>query len=267
MKEDWIFGIHGVRAALTAAPERVRRVVIAAGRRARDAQAVAALATAAGVRVETAPRAALERYAAGVAFAGSHQGVAAQRQAIAAATEQALEARWPLFETPLLAVLDGVGDAGNLGACLRTAAAAGVDAVLLPKRGTAPLSSATAKAASGALEHVFLVAVANLAHRLTWLQRQGVWLTGGVAAASGEASPESRPYTGVDYRSPTAIVVGGEQQGLRALTRKRCDYLVHIPVAAGMPSLNVSVALGVLLFEARRQRAAGEAGGSLQSSG
>ena len=266
MKEDWIFGIHGVQAALTAAPERVRRVVIAAGRRARDAQAVAVLATAAGVRVESAPRAALERYAAGAAFAGSHQGVAAQRQAIAAATEQALEARWPLFEMPLIVVLDGVGDAGNLGACLRTAAAAGVDAVLLPKRGAAPLSSATAKAASGALEHIFLVAVANLARRLAWLRRQGVWLAGGVAGAD---LPESRLYTSVDYRGPTALVVGGEQRGLRALTRKRCDHLVRIPVAAGMPSLNVSVALGVLLFEAQRQRAGAdsEASGSLQSKG
>ena len=261
MKEGWIFGIHGVRAALTAAPEDVRRVVIAAGRRARQIRVVTALATEAGVRVETAPRAALDRYAAGARFAGSHQGVAAQRQAIAAATEQALEARWPLFETPLVVVLDGVADAGNLGACLRTAAAAGVDAVLLP-RGTAPLSSTVAKAASGALEKLFLVAVANLARRMAWLRDQGVWLAGGVASTSVEALAESRPYASVDYRGPMAIIVGSEQRGMRALTRERCDYLVHIPVAPGMASLNVSVALGVLLFEARRQRDEGRSGES-----
>lgn len=262
MKEGWIFGIHGVRAALAAAPEDVRRVVIAAGRRERQVRAVAALATEAGVRVETAPRVALDRYAAGARFAGSHQGVAAQRQAIAAATEQALEARWPLFETPLVVVLDGVADAGNLGACLRTAAAAGVDAVLLPKHGSAPLSSAVAKAASGALEKLFLVAVANLARRLAWLREQGVWLAGGVASTSVEALAESRPYDSLDYRGPMAIIVGSEQRGMRALTRERCDYLVHIPVAPGMASLNVSVALGVLLFEARRQRDEGGSGES-----
>lgn len=261
MKEGWIFGIHGVRAALAAAPEDVRRVVVAAGRRGRQVRVVAALATEAGVRVETAPRAALDRYAASARFAGSHQGVAAQKQAIVAATEQALEARWPLFETPLVVVLDGVADAGNLGACLRTAAAAGVDAVLLP-HGTAPLSSTVAKAASGALEKLFLVAVANLARRMAWLRDQGVWLAGGVASTSVEALAESRPYASVDYRGPMAIIVGSEHRGMRALTRERCDYLVHIPVAPGMASLNVSVALGVLLFEARRQRDEGGTGDS-----
>lgn len=251
MNEDWVFGIHGAKAALTAAPERVRRLLIAEGRRQPETQPLASLARTAGIRVETVPRAALDRYAAAAAFRGSHQGVAMQRLAVAPATEQALMARWPLFATPLLVVLDGVADAGNLGACLRTAAAAGVDAVLLPKRGAAPLGSAVARAASGAAEQLFLVAVANLARRLAWLRRQGVWLAGGVA---GDVA-DSVPYTDVDYRGAAAIVVGGEQQGLRALTRRHCDHLVHIPTASTVPSLNVSVALGVLLFEARRQRA------------
>lgn len=253
MREDWTFGIHAARAVLAAAPDSARRLVIAAGRRQQDAQDLAELAQAAGVRVETVPRAALDRYAASVGFPGSHQGVAVQRQAFAAATEQALAARWPLFESPLVVVLEGIADAGNLGACLRTAAAAGVDAVLLPKRGTAPLSSAVAKAASGAVEQVFVVAVANVARSLAWLREQGVWLAGGVAP-NADTSAQSRPYTEVDYRGATAIVVGGEREGLRTLTRKHCDHLVHIPLAGTVESLNVAVALGVLLFEVRRQR-------------
>lgn len=251
MNEDWVFGIRSAQAALAAAPERVRRLLVAEGRRQQEARALAAQARDAGVRVETAPRAALDRHAAAAAFHGSHQGVAVQRLVVAPATERALEARWPLFATPLLVVLDGVADAGNLGACLRTAAAAGVDAVLLPKRGTAPLSSAVAKAASGALEQLFVVAVANLSRRLAWLRRQGVWLAGGVA----DGAPGSRPYTEIDYRGAAAVIVGSEQRGLRALTRKHCDHLVRIPTAGAVASLNVAVALGVLLFEARRQRA------------
>ena len=246
-----MFGIHGAKAALTAAPERVRRLLVAAGRRQPEAQPLTALARTTGIRVEVLPRAALDRHAAAAGFRGSHQGVALQRLAVAPATEQALAARWPLFASPLLVVLDGVADAGNLGACLRTAAAAGVDAVLLPRRGAAPLGSAVAKAASGAVEQLFLVTVANLARRLAWLRRQGVWLAGGVA----DDVADSVPYTDVDYRGAAAIVVGGEQQGLRALTRKHCDHLVHVPTAKAVPSLNVAVALGVLLFEARRQRA------------
>ncbi|MCE2461924.1 MAG: 23S rRNA (guanosine(2251)-2'-O)-methyltransferase RlmB, partial [Pseudomonadales bacterium] len=108
---------------------------------------------------------------------------------------------------------------------------------------------AAAKAASGAMERLFVVEVANLARRLAWLRERGVWLSGGVDDESAIA------YTRVDYRGSAAIVVGGEGRGLRRLTRERCDHLVRVPMASAMPSLNVSVALGVLLFEAVRQRA------------
>ena len=162
-----------------------------------------------------------------------------------------MEARWRELENPLVVVLDGVEDPRNLGACLRTAEAAGADAVLVPKRGSAPLSSTVAKTSSGALEHLFIVEVANLARRLVWLRDQGVWLAGGVEAGDGV------PYTEVDYRGAFGIVVGAEHRGLRRLTRERCDHLVTIPMAGETTSLNVSVALGVLLFEARRQRSMG----------
>ena len=253
---DWTFGVHGVQALLDLSPQAVRRLVIADGPRNRQVSLLAATARAAGVRIERVPRQALDRYlgraTSGRAATGgvvNHQGVAAERHAFAPCTESDLEARWPSFGEPLLVVLDGIEDPRNLGACLRTAEAAGADAVLIPRHGSAPLSATAAKAASGAMERLFVVDVGNLARRLAWLRAQGVWVSGGV---DNEAA---MTYTAVDYRGATAIIVGGESRGLRRLTRERCDHLVRIPTASTMPSLNVSVALGVLLFEAVRQRA------------
>ncbi len=241
---DWVFGIHGVRALLAADDGNIRRLVVAFGRRNADVETLATLARERGIRVERIPRPALARIARG----GNHQGVAAERRSFVPATERDLAARLPALDNPLLVVLDGIEDPRNLGACLRTAEAAGADAVLVPKRGSAPLSSTVAKTASGALEHLFVVEVGNLARCLKWLRDQGVWLAGGVEASEGV------PYTEVDYRGALGVVVGGEHRGLRRLTREGCDHLVTIPMAGTTTSLNVSVALGVLLFEARRQR-------------
>ncbi|MDE0661103.1 MAG: 23S rRNA (guanosine(2251)-2'-O)-methyltransferase RlmB [Gammaproteobacteria bacterium] len=252
---DWTFGIHGVQALLDVSPQDVRRLVIADGPRNRQVSQLTATARAAGVRIERVPRQALDRYlkraTSGRSDSGgvvNHQGVAAERHAFAPSTESDLEARWSSFEEPLLVVLEGIEDPRNLGACLRTAEAAGADAVLIPRHGSAPLSTAAAKAASGAMERLFVVEVVNLVRRLGWLQAQGVWISGGV---EDEAAMN---YTEVDYRGAAAIVVGSEGRGLRRLTRERCDHLVRIPMTSTMPSLNVSVALGVLLFEAVRQR-------------
>lgn len=250
---DWVFGAHAVRALLDAAPAEVRRVLVAEGRRSRPVGELLGLARQAAVRVERAPAAALSRRAreAGV---GRHGGVAAERHCIVPATEAELEGRWRGFANPLLVLLDGIQDPRNLGACLRTAEVAGADAVLLPRRGSAPLSSMVAKAASGALEHLFIVQVANLARRMDWLRARGVWLFGGVESGG-------KAHTDMDWGSAAAVVVGGEHRGLRRLTRQRCDQLVSVPRHGATTSLNVSVALGVLLFEARRQRAATLAGG------
>ena len=253
---DWIFGIHAARALLEDSPAEARRLVLAEGRRSEDVAALTAMAKNAGVRVERAPRQALRRHALRAGFNGNHQGVAVQRSTFAPASEKELEARWPTFDNPLVVVLDGIEDAGNLGACLRTAAAAGADVVLLPRRGSAPPSSAAAKAASGALERLFIVETANVARRLTWLREQGTWISGGVS----DAEQDALPYDRIDYRSATAIVVGNEHKGLRRLTRERCDHLARIPTDSAVASLNVSVALGVLLFEVRRQRAASASG-------
>jgi 23S rRNA (guanosine2251-2'-O)-methyltransferase len=147
----------------------------------------------------------------------------------------------------LFLVLDGISDPRNLGACLRSANAAGVDAVLLPRRRSAPVNAAALKTAAGGAEGLLLVEVANLARRLEWLKAQGIWVVG--AAADAEED-----WTRADLRGNCAIVLGGEGEGMRALTRKSCDQLVRLPMRGSVQSLNVSVAGGILLFEAVRQR-------------
>lgn len=196
-----------------------------------------------GVRVEFVDRQRLDKRAA-----GAHQGVVADCHDLEPVDEHELEARFPEMTEPrLLLVLDGVLDPRNLGACLRSAAAAGVDAVLLPRRRSAPLNAAALKTAAGGAESLLIVEVANLARRLKWLQDAGVWIVG----AAGEGSER---WSSGDLSGDCAIIVGGEERGMRALTRKHCDQVVQIPMAAGVESLNVSVAAGIMLFEAVRQR-------------
>lgn len=239
----WVYGIHAVRNTLDAAPGRVRRLWVVEGRRRSGALAeLLADARAANLRVEAVDRRTLDRVAPGV-----HQGVAAQCEMVAPTTEAEFERRWPEFDNPFLLVLEGVQDPRNLGACLRTAEAAGVDAVLLPKRRSAPLTATAAKAASGALERLLIVSVTNLARRLSWLADQGVWLVGGDPAAETE-------LFGFEVPAPVAVVLGGEGSGLRRLTRERCDTLVRIPMAGTVSSLNVSVAAALMLFEVARSR-------------
>lgn len=242
--DDRVFGVHAVDSLLKEDIARVRSLWIQEGVRNKRLSALISAAREAGVRVEFHPRTQLDARAE-----GAHQGVLAFCHAVALADEHELERRWPdLPKAPLLLVLDGVLDPRNLGACLRSAEAAGVDAVLLPRRRSAPLSALARKVASGAVEHLFIVEVANLARRLEWLKTQGVWLVG----AAGEASAN---FYDVDLRAPTALLLGGEEQGLRDLTRRSCDHLVSIPMQGTVSSLNVSVATGILLFETIRQRA------------
>lgn len=237
-----VFGLHAVQAVLESSPERVRSVHVQRGKDGRK-QALVELARAAGVRVEFVERSWLDRR-----VDGAHQGVVADCHELQLADERALEAAWTDLSRPrLLLALDGVQDPRNLGACLRSAGAAGVQAVLLPKRKSAPLNAAALKTAAGAAEGLLIVAVTNLARRLRWLKQQGAWVIG----AAGDAE---RPYFEADLAGDTVIVMGGEEKGLRRLTRETCDQLVQIPMGGGVESLNVSVAAGVLLFEAVRQR-------------
>ena len=151
---------------------------------------------------------------------------------------------------PLLLVLDGIQDPHNLGACLRSADAAGVQAVILPRDNSAPTTPVVSKVASGAAETVPLFRVTNLARALDQLREAGVWLVG----AAGETD---QTLFSVDLTGPLALVLGAEGEGLRRLTREKCDHLVRIPMAGTVESLNVSVAAGICLFEAVRQRQKG----------
>jgi 23S rRNA (guanosine2251-2'-O)-methyltransferase len=247
--EDLVFGIHAVERLLTEAPRRVRVLWVQKGLKNRRLGELIEIARDAGLRVEFTERRTLDARAN-----GAHQGIVADCHAVALADEADLMTRYATFgAAPLILALDGVLDPRNLGACLRSAEAAGVDAVLLPKRRSAPVTGAARKTASGAAETLFLVSVTNLVRRLEWLKAQGAWVVG----AAGDA-PSA--WSAVDLAGPTVLVVGGEEKGLKALTRKTCDVLVAIPMQGQVNSLNVSVAAGVLLFEAVRQRLATNAG-------
>lgn len=240
---SYVIGLHAVAALLERSPERLRALYVQRGRRDQRMGALVEAARTRGIRVETADKRWLDRRAE-----GSHQGVLADCHDLALSDEKDLEARWPTMTRPaLFLVLDGISDPRNLGACLRSANAAGVDAVLLPRRRSAPLNAAALKTAAGGAEDLLLVEVANLARRLEWLKDQGVWVVGTAADAVDS-------WTQADVTGNCAIVLGGEGEGMRALTRKTCDQLVRLPMRGSVQSLNVSVATGILLFEAVRQR-------------
>ncbi|MFK7915014.1 MAG: 23S rRNA (guanosine(2251)-2'-O)-methyltransferase RlmB [Pseudomonadales bacterium] len=240
-----VFGHHSVRAVLADDPGRVRIFYVQKGRPDERTGELLAIAKSHGLRIESVERRWLDSR-----VDGSHQGVAVECQAMQLASEAELELRWPTFgAAPLILILDGVTDPRNLGACLRSAAGAGVDAVLVPKRGSAPVNEVVQKTAAGALPGLFLVEVSNLARRMKWLAQQGVWMY-------GTDDQATVGWSQADYTGAVAFVLGNEAKGLRALTREHCDHLVSIPMAGSVASLNVAVATGVVLFEAVRQRQA-----------
>lgn len=243
------YGIHAVRVLLSRQPGRVRRVLLAGGRDAGRLAEVRALAQKAGVQVASVELAQLDRLAEGE----RHQGVVAEIVPRAGdpetQLEEALEAAGP---APFLLVLDGVQDPHNLGACLRSADAAGVAAVIVPRDRAAGLTPVVRKVAAGAAEAVPLVPVVNLARTLRDLKERGLWLVGTDDAAD-------KALYEADLKGPLALVMGSEGEGMRRLTRECCDVLVSIPMAGAVESLNVSVATGVALFEAVRQRSSAAA--------
>jgi len=241
------YGLHAVRVLLTRSPARVRRVLVASGRDAGRHAEIRTLAQGAGIQVSAADEALLDRMAEG----GRHQGVVAEIAPRAGDPETQLEeALEAAGESPLLLVLDGLQDPHNLGACLRSADAAGVAAVIAPRDRAAGLTPVVRKVAAGAAETVPFVSVVNLARTLRELKARGIWLVG----TDDEAD---KSLYEVELTGPMAIVVGSEGEGMRRLTRECCDQLVSIPMAGAVESLNVSVATGIVLFEAVRQRRAG----------
>jgi 23S rRNA (guanosine2251-2'-O)-methyltransferase len=238
------YGTHAVRVLLARSPGRVRRVLIASGRDAGRHAEIRELALRAGVQLSAADEPLLDRLAAG----GRHQGVVAEITQRAGDPETQLEeALEAAGEAPLLLVLDGVQDPHNLGACLRSADAAGVAAVIAPRDRAAGLTPVVRKVAAGAAETVPFIAVVNLARTLRALKERGIWLV-------GTDGGTDKTIFDADLKGPTAIVMGSEGEGMRRLTRECCDVLVSIPMAGAVESLNVSVATGIVLFEAVRQR-------------
>lgn len=247
-----LFGLHAVDSLLRNRPKEVAKLTLQKGRSDKRMNALIELAENQGVAISYASRAELDKR-----VSGRHQGVIAELVASAASQRNTDSLRWSdkqLLEAversdvaPLILVLDGVTDPHNLGACLRSADAAGALAVVVPKDGSADITPVVAKVACGAAESVPLVRVTNLARTLDDLKALGVWIYG----TAGEA--EQEVFT-TDFTGPAAIVLGAEGSGMRRLTRERCDFLVKLPMAGVVSSLNVSVATGICLFEVVRQR-------------
>jgi 23S rRNA (guanosine2251-2'-O)-methyltransferase len=242
--EALIVGQHAVRTLLQQRPERAALLILQKGREDARATELMRLAQGAGVRTEWRDARELDR----LAGSDRHQGACLQIRTAAALGEGALDDMLDKATAPpLLLVLDGVQDPHNLGACLRTADAAGATAVVVPRDRAAGLSPTVRKVASGAAETMPLVQVVNLARTLRWLKEREIWIIG--ADDEAETSVFGATLTG-----PLAVVLGAEGPGLRRLTRECCDVLVSIPMKGIVESLNVSVATGVVLFEAVRQR-------------
>ncbi len=239
-------GFHAVESVLARSPEIIEQVLFDARRSDKRAVRLKQSLNDKSVAVRLAERKEMDQLSGGV----SHQGVVAVLRQQSSPQAQSLpQILAQIDHPPLLLVLDQVKDPHNLGACLRSADGAGVDVVLLPKDRACPVNETVRRVAAGAAERVQVIYAANLARSLQEIKEQGVWLVG--CADQAEQS-----IYDVDLSSGVAMILGAEESGLRQLTRKHCDYLVQIPMAGSVSSLNVSVATGVVLFEAVRQRLA-----------
>ena len=243
MSSDFAYGVHAVRAVLDSRVDEIQEVWIQKGIHNSQIKQLIETIDALGVSLRFVDRAKLDRKAE-----GAHQGVMAIVQAAKVYREDDLYLLLDkLTDAPFLLLLDGVTDPHNLGACLRSADAAGVHAVIAPKDKSAPLNATARKVACGAAEHVPFVTVTNLARTMNTLKERGIWLMG----AAGEA--QNTLYQ-ARFDGNIGLVMGAEGKGLRRLTSEHCDSLVKIPMSGSVSSLNVSVATGICLFEAVRQR-------------
>lgn len=239
------YGVHAVR-ALFERGQPPRILWIQQGHAEQRLEALVEQAQAAGCELQRVSREALDA----ISGHSAHQGIIGFCEPLVAENETALWWRleqWSDPHPPLLLILDGVTDPHNLGACLRSADAAGVSGVIVPKDKSAPLNATVRKVACGAAEAMPVFQVTNLVRCMEKLKQQGVWLTG----TAGEA--ESILFD-ADFTGPCALVMGAEGKGMRRLTREACDDLVKLPMQGSVSSLNVSVATGICLFEAVRQR-------------
>jgi 23S rRNA (guanosine2251-2'-O)-methyltransferase len=241
--ENLVYGLHPVLALLEQR-RPVHQLWAQDSRHDQRLEELLAKAAELGIPVQRVARDKLDKLTGN----GRHQGVVADAGAAQAGDEHDLETHIAALTSPaFLLVLDGVQDPHNLGACLRSADAAGVHAVIVPKDRAAELTPVVRKAAAGAAESTPFFQVTNLARTLRWLKQQNIWLVG----LAGEAKDS---IYGMDLKGPLALVLGAEGSGLRRLSKAECDFLACIPMQGTVESLNVSVAAGIVLFEAQRQR-------------
>lgn len=243
MKKQLSFGIHAITSLLQNSPDKIKQLWLKDNRGDKKLKMIADLARSAKISVQIVPGKTLDKL-----VSGRHQGAVAEViQAQTSLTEEGLYSLLEQTEQPLVLILDGVEDPHNLGACLRSADAAGVTAVIAPKDNAVGITPTVSKVACGAAETVPFVQVTNLARCLQTLKQMGIWLYG----AAGEATESifQQKLTG-----SLGIVMGAEDKGLRRLTREHCDFLIKIPMRGQVESLNVSVATGICLFEALRQK-------------
>jgi 23S rRNA (guanosine2251-2'-O)-methyltransferase len=244
MKSSRLYGLHSIQAALDYSPEKIHKAWVDGSRQ--DKRLTQALndLLALGIEPEKGDRKRLDRLADG----NNHQGIVIEVEMPGELPESALKtAVANLPGTALFVVLDNVQDPHNLGACLRTADATGVHGVIITKDNATGITPTVCKVASGAAETVPVYQVTNLSRTLRWLKGEGLWIIG----AAGETA---QSVYNSDFTVPMALVVGAEGKGLRRLTKEQCDVLVSVPMLGQVDSLNLSVATGVLLYEAVRQR-------------
>jgi 23S rRNA (guanosine2251-2'-O)-methyltransferase len=238
-----LHGIHAVTEALKAYPEKIERICVERGQKNSRIQAIIDFARQKGVRIAFEDKSWMDRKTEGA----RHQGVICYAAAMDTCDSEDIldQAKSP----GLLVVLDGIEDPHNLGAVLRSAEAAGVDGVFLPRHRSANLSATVVKASSGAASHVKVARIPNVAQLIESLKKRGYWVAGLEADAD-------KPIWDADFTVPTALVLGNEGSGLHRLVRERCDFAVSLPVLGKVGSYNVSVAAGIALYEVVRQRAA-----------
>lgn len=247
-KQEIIYGLHTVRHALEQSPAQILEVFVVKDKKpSAELEKLLELAKAANISVQEVSREFLDKQSGNAL----HQGVVIKQRPGESNKHTDLDTLLASHEGALLLlILDGIQDPHNLGACLRTANAAGVDAVILSKDRSVPVNATVSKVASGGAENTVVITVSNIARTLRMLQAAGVWIV-------GTAADVEKSLYEVDLTVSTAIVMGSEGKGLRQNTREHCDHLVKLPMQGVVESLNVSVATGICLYEVLRQRHAG----------
>jgi 23S rRNA (guanosine2251-2'-O)-methyltransferase len=244
-RTEQIFGLHAVNQLLENSPDRILNVWIQEAINSDSVRSIHEKINNLGLTVQTVPRATLNKMTKNQ----NHQGVIIEVRTVSKKTEHDLT---DILEqnkdtNPLYLILDSVQDPHNLGACIRTADAAGVTAVIIPKDRSASINETVRKVASGAVENVIVISVVNLVRAIKQIKHAGVWVVG----TAGDAN---QTIYELDLKVPTAIVMGGEGKGMRSSVQKECDYVASLPILGKIESLNVSVATGVTLYEVIRQR-------------